>query len=242
MALMNTSGGDFRMVFWAALIPACLSIIVLLIAVKELPINHGEDQPHVIIRRHHIAAMPSGFWWVIVVATLLALSRFSQAFLVLKAHDAGMSIALIPLVLVIMHLVYSISAYPFGILADSFDRRLQLAIGIAILIVADAILAGATTVWLTLLGAALWGLQLGITQGLLAATVADIAPDRLRGTAFGIYDMAVGVGTFAASASMGALWAAGGPWLGFLFSSIAAAGAALALLFSSLPRSAKIPS
>ena len=197
------------------MIPAYLSIVVLLVAVKELPFNHDEIQRRLPIRRGDITALPAAFWWVIAIAGLLSLARFSQAFLVLKAHDIGVDAAFVPVVLVVMHLVYSMAAYPFGILADHLDRRLQLGIGTVILVGADVVLASASTIWLTALGAALWGLQLGVTQGLLGATIADVAPDRLRGTAFGIYDVAIGVGTFVASAGAGVLWMAGGPSVAF---------------------------
>jgi MFS family permease len=229
VALMKLSGDDFRLVFWIALIPAYLSIIVLLVVVKELPFNHDTAKPRRLISRGNILALPSSFWWVIVIASLLSLARFSQAFLVLKAHNVGVDAAYVPLVLVVVYLVFSVAAYPFGMLADHMDRRLQLAIGAVILICADIVLAGASTVWLTALGAALWGLQLGVTQGLLGATVADAAPDRLRGTAFGIYDVAIGAGTFVASAGAGALWAAGGPALAFGVSACVATLAALML-------------
>jgi MFS family permease len=169
----------------------------------------------------------------------LSLARFSQAFLVLKANDIGVDAAFVPMVLVVMHLMFSLAAYPFGILADRFDRRLQLGIGAIILISADVVLASASTVWLTALGAGLWGLQLGVTQGLLGATIADVAPDRLRGTAFGIYDIAIGVGTFVASAGIGALWMAGGPSLAFAFSACVAIVAILMLLLHSLPQAMK---
>jgi MFS family permease len=135
-----------------------------------------------------------------------------------------------------MHLVFSLSAYPFGVLADRLDRRLQLGIGTVILIGADVVLASAGTVWMTGLGAALWGLQLGVTQGLLAATVADVAPDRLRGTAFGIYDVAIGVGTFIASAGTGTIWMAGGPSIAFGFSACVATAVMFMLLFRPLPQ------
>jgi MFS family permease len=193
VGLMTASGDDFRVVFWIALIPAYLSIVVLLVTVKELPLNHDESLQRLPIRSSDILALPTAFWWVIAIASLLSLARFSQAFLVLKAHDIGVDAAFVPLVLVVMHLVFSLAAYPFGILADHLDRRLQLGIGTFILIAADVILANASTVWLTALGAALWGLQLGVTQGLLGATIADAAPNRLRGTAFGIYDVTIGV-------------------------------------------------
>ena len=180
--------------------------------------------------------LPAAFWWVTSIAGLLSLARFSQAFLVLKANDIGLDAAFVPVVLVVMHLMFSLAAYPFGILADRLDRRLQLGIGAIILIGADVVLASASTVCLTALGAALLGLQLGVTQGLLGATIADFAPDRLHGTAFGIYDVAIGVGTFVASAAVGALWMAGGPSLAFAFSACAAGVAILMLLLSSLPQ------
>lgn len=236
IGLMKLSGDDFRLVFWIALIPAYLSIVVLLIAVKELPINQDEIQRGLPIRRGDITALPTAFWWVVAIASLLSSARFSQAFLVLKAHDIGLDTAFVPMVLVVMYLVFSGAAYPFGVLADHLDRRLQLGIGMVILICADVVLANASTVWLTALGAALWGLQLGVTQGLLGATIADAAPDRLRGTAFGIYDVAVGIGTFVASAAAGALWMAGGPSMAFGFSACVAAAAVLMLVLQPLPQ------
>jgi len=229
VALMKLSGDDFRLVFWIALIPAYLSIIVLFVLVKEFPFNDDEENRPLPISREDVSALPAAFWWVILIASLLSLARFSQAFVVLKAHDIGVDAAYVPLVLVVMHLVFSVAAYPFGILADHIDRRFQLVIGSVILIAADVTLASASSVWLTALGAALWGLQLGVTQGLLGATVADAAPERQRGTAFGIYDVAVGAGTLVASAGAGALWAAGGPALAFSISACIATAAALML-------------
>ena len=194
VALMRLSDDNFRLVFWIALIPAYLSILVLLVVVKELPFNHdAEKRPP--IGRGNIAALPAAFWWVIVIASVFSLARFSQAFLVLKAYNVGVDAAYVPLVLVVTYLVFSVAAYPFGMLADHMDRRLQLAIGAVILVCADIVLASASSVWLTALGASLWGLQLGVTQGLLGATVADAAPGHLRGTAFGIFDVAIGAGT-----------------------------------------------
>ncbi len=236
IGLMNLSGDDFRLVFWIALIPAYLSIIMLLITVKELPVSRDGGQHRPPMRRSDLAALPAPFWWAIAIASLLSLARFSQAFLVLKAYDIGVDAAFVPMMLVVMYLVYSVTAYPFGVLADHVDRRLQLGIGAVILIGADVVLASASTIWTTALGAALWGLQLGITQGLLGAAVADAAPDRLRGTAFGIYDVAIGVATFAASTGAGVLWMSGGPAAAFGFGACIAAAAALMLLFRPLPQ------
>jgi MFS family permease len=170
-------------VFWFALIPAYLSVAVLLFAVNELPFNHRHSERWIPIRRRDLADLPSTYWRVMVIACLLSLARFSPAFLVLKAHATGIDTALVPVVLGLMYLVFSLAAYPFGVLSDRYDRRLQLGIGTSVLITADIVLASATTIPLVMFGAALWGLQLGATQGVLGAIIADAAPDHLRGTA-----------------------------------------------------------
>lgn len=234
IVLMRLSGGDFRLVFWVALVPAYLSVVLLWVAVKELP-NHNERSARLPLRRQDLTSLPGSFWWMIVVATLLALARFSQAFLVLKAHDIGVDAAFVPITLIVTFLVYSATAYPFGVLADNIDRRFQLALGAVILVAADVVLATAGTVWLAALGAVLWGLQLGATQGLLGAAIADAAPQHLRGTAFGIYDLAGGVATFAASAGAGVLWTIGGPGAAFGAGALVAAAAAAALLLRPMP-------
>lgn len=222
--IMLASGDNFRLVFSLALLPASAGIMTLLIAVTE---TGGNDKPEqrVRINVNDLLRLPPALWWAISVASLLALARFSQAFLVLKAHDSGIDAALAPLILVFLHAVYSTAAYPFGLLADRVDRRRQLAFGIFTLIAADAVMAYASTVSMISLGAALWGLQLAATEGLLAASIADAAPDRLRGTAFGIYQLALGVGTFVASIAAGALWQLGGPDLTFSASAVIAVGA-----------------
>jgi MFS family permease len=230
VVLMRLTNDDFRLVFWIALVPAYLSIIVLLVAVKEVPFAREHGPLRIPLRRGDLAALPAAFWWAIAIASLLALARFSQAFLVLKTNDVGVGAAYVPMILVVMYLVYSVTAYPFGVLADRVDRRRQLAAGTMILVGADVILASAGNVWLTALGAALWGLQLGATQGLLAATIADAAPEHLRGTAFGIYDLAIGVATFAANAGAGLLWMAAGPAATFGVSACVASAVTLILV------------
>jgi MFS family permease len=235
--LMKVTGDDFRLVFWVALLPAYLSVVVLVIAVKEVPRN-SDDARAAVICRSDLAALPSQFWWAILIAGLLSLARFSPAFLILKAHDIGVDAAFVPLIFVVIYLVYSLIAYPCGVLADHVPPRLQLAIGVAILICADVVLASASTLWVTALGAAFWGLHLGMTQGLLGATVADAASDRLRGTAFGMYDVAIGVATFAASAGAGVLWTAAGSAAAFAVGACIAAIAGLLVLLRPLPASA----
>ena len=231
IALMWASGDDFRLVFWIALIPGLASIVVLVIGVREPPNQLSDGGPRLPIRWKDLASLPARFWWAISLAAILTLARFSPAFLVLKAHDVRIDAAFVPAILVVMYLVYSASAYPFGRLADRIDRHVQLAVGIAVLIGADLVFAYADTIWMTALGAGLWGLQMGITQGLLAAVIADIAPERLRGTAFGIFDLACGVATFTASAGAGAVWMLGGPAATFSIGASIAFVAVAILLF-----------
>jgi MFS family permease len=230
MALMRLSGDDFRLVFWAALIPAYFALGLLLIKVREVP----GDGSGFALQLRNVLALPPPFWWAILAASLLSLARFSPAFLVLKTHAIGVEAAFVPAMLVAMYLVFSITAYPFGMLSDYWSRRLQLGICACVLVCADVVLAFADTVVWTALGAGLWGLHLGVTQGLLGATIADIASKRLRGTAYGIYDVAVGVTAFAASTGAGALWMLGGSVMAFAAGAIVAAAAGLLSLFHPL--------
>jgi MFS family permease len=236
IALMALSADDFRLVFWIALLPGFASIGVLLIGVKEPPNQSPDGRRWLPIRRDDLALLSTSFWWAISIAAIFSLARFSPAFLVLKAHDIGIDAAFVPIILVIMYAIYSAAAYPFGILADRINRNLQLGIGAIILVCADVTLAGASTIWMTALGALLWGLQMGVTQGLLSAAVADAAPERLRGTAFGILDLAVGLATFAASAGAGVLWTFGGPAGSFIAGAALAAVVIIMLLSQSTPK------
>jgi MFS family permease len=147
----------------------------------------------------------------VAVGTVLTLARFSEAFLILRAEDAGLPLALIPLVLVVMNVVYAASAYPMGTLSDRTDRRVIMAAGFAVLIVADIVLAAAPNLWMVMLGVGLWGLHMGMTQGLLAALVAETTPPAFRGTAFGMFHLVTGLAMLAASVIAGLLWQAIGP-------------------------------
>jgi MFS family permease len=222
VSLMILSGDNFRLVFWVAVVPAVLAIVVLLVALKEAP-KPVAAAPSLRIRVRDLKRFSTPFWWAIAIASLLSLARFSQAFLILKANSIGIDAAFVPFMLVLMHAVYAAAAYPCGVLSDRVDHRRQLAVGAVILVCADSILASADSVWMAALGASLWGFQLAVTQGLLSAAVANAAPDALRGTGFGIYELAVGIATFVASAGAGALWMVGGPGLAFAVSAAIAA-------------------
>ena len=153
---------------------------------------------------------------VVAFAVFLTLARFSEAFLLLRATSVGLAADYVPAVLIAMNVVYAASAYPVGVLSDCMDRRVLLGVGVAVLIAADVVLAAAHSVWMVGLGAALWGLHMGATQGLVAAIVADAAPEDMRGTAFGAYNLLTGIALLAASVIAGGLWARFGPAPTFL--------------------------
>lgn len=225
--LMELSGDRYRLVFWIAVVPAFVSVAILMAAVKEpalpersipLPAGMGFSQ---------IAPFEPRFWWLIAVATVFGLIHFSEAFLVLRVVDRGLDVALAPLVLVVMNVVYAMVAYPAGRLSDRVDRW-HLAIGgYAMLALADVLLAASHGTMVALFGVAVWGLHMGMTQGILSALVADLTPPDLRGTGFGIYNFANGVAALLASLGAGALWDAFGPATMFLVSGGLAAAAAV---------------
>jgi MFS family permease len=196
---------DFRAVFWVAVVPAVLAVALLVVGVRE-PKRHHDGARANPIRRDNLARLGAGYWWVVTIGAVFTLARFSEAFLVLRAEQVGMRIALVPLAMVAMNVVYAASAYPFGALADRMSHRALLAWGLVVLIAADLVLATAPH-WTTVLaGVALWGLHMGMTQGLLATMVSDMAPADLRGTAFGFFNLVAGIAMLFASALAGLLW------------------------------------
>jgi MFS family permease len=216
VGLMLAWNNDFRSVFWVAVIPGALAVGLLIFGVKEPQRHLGEKRVNP-IRRDNLKRLSGGYWWVVVIGTVFTLARFSEAFLVLRAEQAGIPLALVPLVMVAMNLVYAITAYPFGRLSDRASHKSLLAIGLAVLIVADLILASGTH-WSTLLvGIGFWGVHMGITQGLLATMIAEHAPQDLRGTAFGLFNLVTGVAMLFASALAGLFWDQWGPASTFYF-------------------------
>jgi MFS family permease len=205
VGLMLWWADNFRAVFWFAVIPSVLAVVVLLAGVRE-PERRTDAKRVNPIRRENLKRLSRAYWRVVGVGAVFTLARFSEAFLVLRAGQSGMPIALVPLVMVAMNLVYAAVAYPFGKLSDRMNRKTLLALGLVALIAADLVLA-ANAHWLTVLaGVALWGLYLGMTQGLLSAMVADAAPADLRGTAFGVFNLVSGIALLVASALAGLLW------------------------------------
>jgi MFS family permease len=230
IALMWATTDNFRLVFWVAVIPAAGAFLLILFAVREPARPRDAARPKVPLSRAEMRRLPAAYWWVVVVAGVFTLARFSEAFLVLRAQQAGLALVLVPAVLVLMNVVYAMSAYPAGVLADRMDRGKLLALGLGCLIAADLILAVSDGLAGIAIGIALWGLHMGLTQGLLSTLVADTAPADLRGTAFGVFNLACGIAMLAASVLAGALWDGFGPGATFLSGAILAAVSLVGLL------------
>jgi MFS family permease len=228
MALMLAWHDDFRAVFWVAVVPAVLSFALVTFGVREPPRDDAGERKRISLA----GALDLGraYWWIVAAAVALTLARFSEAFLILRGSDLGLEAAYAPLVLVAMNLVYSLAAYPVGRMADRVGSRALLLAGIAFLVAADVVLARARGLPGLAAGVVLWGLHMGFTQGLLAALVAEHAPADRRGTAFGVFNLAMGVAMLLASAAAGAMWQFVGPastfWTG---AALALVGAAVSL-------------
>ncbi|MFE0758370.1 MFS transporter [Inquilinus sp. NPDC058860] len=220
IGLMLASGGDIQLVFWLAVIPAVMSVSILIGGVHEPETARPARAARSPIRRDELRRLGGAYWRVVAVTAVLTLARFSEAFLVLRAQEAGLAMALVPLVLVVMNLAYGLSAYPAGVLADRRDPKRLLILGFAVLVAADLVLALDGGLWAVLAGTALWGLHMGLTQGVLAALVAETVPADRRGTGFGLFNLVGGLALLLASALAGGLWT----WIGSGATFLAGAG------------------
>jgi len=230
VGLMLLLANDFRAVFWVAVIPG-LAAVTLLIFGLHNPAHHQIVKRTNPIRRENLQRLGASYWWVVCIGATFTLARFSEAFLVLRARQCGVPVALVPLVMVAMNLIYSLSAYPFGKLSDHISHTKLLALGIVVLLAADLVLAS-NNHWAALLaGVSIWGFHMGITQGLFATMVADTAPVDLRGTAFGFFNLVSGIAMLLASVVAGLLWDRYGAsttfYVGAVFCVIALGGLAL---------------
>lgn len=223
IGLMLLWANDFHAIFWVAVIPGVLSVALLAIGVSEPDKPAGAVRVNP-IRRDNLRQLATPYWWVVGIGALFTLARFSEAFLVLRAQEGGLGVAWAPLVLIAMNVVYSVGAYPFGKLADRMSHRKLLGIGLVVLVAGDVLLAASNHGAVLWGGIALWGLHMALTQGLLATMVADTAPPSLRGTAFGVFNLASGLALLVASALAGLLWDRLGGASTFI------AGAAISLL------------
>lgn len=205
VGLMLLWADDFRSVFWVAVIPSMLAVCLLVFGIKE-PAHSGNGKKTNPMTRANLNRLSSSYWRVVAIGAIFMLARFSDAFLVLRGQQAGMPLALTPLVMVMMNVTYALTAYPFGKLADRVNHIKLLAFGLIVLIAADLVLAYNSDWSVVLPGVALWGVHMGMTQGLLSAMVADTAPAELRGTAFGIFNLVSGLAMLIASGLAGFVW------------------------------------
>ncbi len=205
VGLMLLWANDFQTVFWVAAVPGMMAVILLLFGVRE-PERHEGIKRSNPIRRENLQRLGTPYWWVVGIGAVFTLARFSEAFLVLRAQQGGIPLALVPLVMVAMNLIYAASAYPFGKLSDRLNHTKLLALGLAILIAADLVLASNEHWGGMMVGIALWGVHMGITQGLFSTMIADTAPVDLRGTAYGFFNLMSGIAMLVASGVAGLIW------------------------------------
>jgi MFS family permease len=229
---MAAFANDFTAVFWIAVVPAFVSLAIIVFVVDEPQRPPGDRAVHAPLSRAELGRLGTGYWIIVSVAAIFTLARFSEAFLLLRAQSVGLHLAYVPAVMVLMNVTYTLSAWPAGALSDSIGRYGVLSVGFVLLLLADLVLALGNSVFAIMAGVALWGLHMGLTQGLLAALVADTAPAELRGTAFGMFNLVSGVALLAASILAGALWDHAGPsgtfFAGALITAIALASLSLA--------------
>ena len=219
---------DFRKVFLVSVIPAAVAVLVIIFFVKEKKkINEGmrkspQLSPKLVDRQFKI---------FIIIAVLFALGNFSYAFLILRAQDLGIPAVIIPLVWLLYNVVYAFSAIPAGVLSDRYGRRKVLAFGYALfgIVCLGFILApSAAYAWVLF---SLYGVFVAVFESVSRAFASDLATQKIRATALGIYHTSVGLATFPASLTAGMLWRFRGSMATFSYGAVLAFVAALLLLF-----------
>lgn len=230
IGLMAIFSDDIRAVFWVAAGPGLAAVLLVVFGIEGRREKSVHAVAHAPLRVADLRQLDRGFWAVVGIGVLFTMARFSEAFLILKANDDGLPMALAPLVLVAMNLVYSLGAYPAGALADNGGAQRPLLYGLGCLVAADFFMASRLGLVGTFAGIALWGGHMALTQGLLAQLVAERAPEALRGSAFGIFNLATGITMLAASILAGALWDYAGPSATFIAGGGFAGIAALLIL------------
>ncbi len=228
LAFMIWLANDIKGVLWVAVVPAFMAVLLLIVAVHEPKSSEAAAGLRNSLTLADAKRLSPRYWLVVALGAVFALARFSEAFLILRAQDVGLEAAYVPAIMIVMNIFYAVFAYPAGAAADRLSARTLLVFGLGWLVAADIVLAMAASAWIAFLGAALWGLHMALTQGLLSKLVADAAPSELRGTAFGIFNLVSGGALLLASVIAGSLWSAFGAAAAFIagasFAAIAAAG------------------
>ena len=227
IGLMAWLASDIRAVYWFAIIPAAVSFLLATLALRE-PEQHLapiKKSPFF----HGFRELGKGTKRLLQVGFLFSLARFSEAFLILKGIDIGLSEAMSPITLAIFNLAYVVLAYPAGALSDRMSPRSILMAGLAVLIAGNLVLAKSASLAGLIVGTGLWGAHMALTQGIFARMIADSAPEKLRATSFGAFYFVTGIATLLASLGAGWLWDSDGASATFA-TSAGIAAVALAML------------
>jgi len=232
MVFMIWFGNDIRTVMWVAVLPAFISVALLVRYVDEPEHTYADSSGRAPLTVADAKRLPSRYWLVVLLGAVFTLARFSEAFLLLRARSVGLQLGYVPVVFIVMNVFFAGAAYPAGAAADQINPRTLLLFGLVLLIAADLALAFAASPLIVFVGAGLWGLHMAFTQGLLSKLVANTAPAELLGTGFGIFNLVSGGALLLASVIAGSLWNSLGPPATFLAGAVFAAIAAIALLAS----------
>lgn len=195
--LFKSVGTDYQLAFWLALIPSFLAVIILFFFVKDR--TETKAKKPVKFKPFHledILGLPRNYWMTAFIAGFFMISNYSGAFMILQTKQAGLSEADIPIVMIIQNLAAFLSAFPIGWLSDRLGRVTFLSAGFILVIISNLFLANTDSLVFVLIGVGIWGVQMGINQSLLVAKIADATPSHLRGSAFGIYYIMVGLALF----------------------------------------------
>jgi MFS family permease len=238
LGLMIVFANNMRAVMWVAVVPAFITVALLIVYVRE-PEKAAAQGTRDRLTLAKIGRLPLRYWRVVLLGAVFTLARFSEAFLVLRAQNVGLELGYVPLVMIVMNLFYAGAAYPAGAAGDRVSQRALLLVGLGLLIAADVVLAFAASSLFVFAGAALWGLHLAFTQGLLSKLIADTVPAELRGTGFGIFNLVSGGALLLASVVAGALWSSRGPTATFLTGAVFAAVSFIGLVATAWQRRRK---
>jgi MFS family permease len=225
-ALLPVAGGSYRMIFWLASLPAALCLLVLVVAVREVPAQGQPARLPILTLRPYDRRF-KGF---LLIVTLFTLGNSSDAFLLLRARDVGVAEAVLPLVWAALHVVKSSTSIGGGILSDRMGRRDIIAAGWLVYALVYAGFALATSAWQIWALFLVYGLYFGLTEGVEKALVADLVPPESRASAFGVYHTAIGIVALPASLLTGWLWQAFGVGVAFSVGAFLAGGAAALLV------------
>ena len=230
VAFMIWFADDIKAVLWIAVVPAFLAVFLLIVALREPESSEYDAGPRSKLTLHDAKRLSSRYWLVVTLGAVFTLARFSEAFLILRAQDLGLTVVYVPAIMIAMNIAYSLFAYPAGAAADRLPARTLLLFGLWVLVAADVLLAIARSPWVAFIGAAFWGMHMAFTQGLLSKLVADTAPAELRGTAFGVFNLISGGALLLASVIAGSLWSVFGASATFIAGASFATLAAIGLL------------